>query len=214
MTRSSGSSNALGERNDLESAPVSGPGGDRSPGEKSTMSMLKNSGLRALGTASVAAFALAACGGSGSSNDDLPLLHATISIKSVSKGGVWDSNPVRMTPQELKGTATKYATNPLMVTDVTMTGPTDEAGAPMCNGSNQTLPLAPGNWEFSAALASGTASCVHDIEAEGDREIKFVDGTAGCGGPESAAPPADTMAPAEGETPPADGTAPAQPATG
>jgi hypothetical protein len=82
----------------------------------------------------------------------------------------------------------------------------------MCNGTNKTLPLAPGDWEFSAALASGTTTCVRDIEANGDLEINFVDGTAGCGGPESAAPPADAAAPAEGEVP-ADGTAPA-PATG
>jgi hypothetical protein len=177
------------------------------------MSMLKHSGLAALGTASVAAFALAACGGSGSANDALPLLHATVTIKSVSQGGICESIPVRVTPKELKGEANKYANNRMMVTDVAMTGPTDENGAPMCNGSNQTLPLAPGDWEFSAPLASGTASCVRDIEAGGDLEIKFVDGTTGCGGPEAAAPPADATAPGEGETP-ADGTAPAQPATG
>lgn len=176
------------------------------------MSILKNPGLRALGTASVAAFVLAACSGSGSANDDLPLLHASISIKSVSQGGVCDTIPVRVTPKQLKGTANKYSNNRLMVTDVAMTGPTDEAGAPMCNGTNQTLPLAPGDWEFSAPLASGTTTCVRDIEAEGDRDIKFVDGAPGCGGPESA-PPADAIAPAEGETP-ADGTAPADaPAT-
>lgn len=179
------------------------------------MSMLKNSGLRTLGTASAAAFALAACGGSGSANDELPLLHANISIKSVSQGGVCESIPVRVTPKELKGQANKYSNNKLMVTEVAMTGPTDEAGAPMCNGTNQTLPLAPGDWEFSAALASGTATCVRDIEADGDRDIKFVDGTAGCGGPESALAPSDAMMPAEGETPPSEGeTPPAQPPTG
>jgi len=175
------------------------------------MSMLKNSGLRALGTASMAAFALAACGGSGSANDELPLLHATVSIKSVSQLGACETIPVRVTPKELKGKANKYANNRLMVTDVVMTGPTDENGAPMCNGSNQTLPLAPGNWEFSAPLASGTATCVRDIEADGDRDIKFIDGTVGCGGPESAMPPVETIAPPEGETPPADGTTPPPP---
>jgi hypothetical protein len=171
------------------------------------MSILKHSGLRALGTASVAAFALAACGGSGSANDELPLLHANISIKSVSQGGVCDTIPVRINPKELKGAANKYSNNRLMVKDVPMTGPTDEAGAPMCNGSAETLPLAPGNWEFSAPLASGTATCVRDIEADGDRDIKFVDGTPGCGGPEAAAP-ADATAPAEGEAAPAEGDAP------
>jgi len=178
------------------------------------MSILKQSGLRALGTASVAAFVLAACGGSGSANDELPLLHASITIKSVSQGGVCDTIPVRINPKELKGVANKYANDRLMVKDVPMTGPTDEAGAPMCNGSADTLPLAPGDWEFSAPLASGTATCVRDIEADGDRAIKFVDGTPGCGGPESAMAPADAAAPVEGEAPadgtvPADGTAPA-----
>jgi len=122
------------------------------------MSILKHSGLRALGSASVAAFALAACGGSGSANDELPLLHADVTIKSVSEGGVCDTIPVRVTPKELKGQANKYANNKMMVTDVATTGPTDENGAPMCNGTNKTLPLAPGNWEFSAALASGTTT--------------------------------------------------------
>jgi hypothetical protein len=177
------------------------------------MSFLTHTGLRALGTASVAAFVLAACGGSGSANDELPLLHANISIKSVSQGGVCDTIPVRITPKELKGQANKYANNRLMVKDVPMTGPTDEAGAPMCNGAAETLPLAPGNWEFSAPLASGTTTCIRDIEANGDLEIKFVDGAPGCGGPESALPPAtDPLAPpAEGEAPA--GTEPAPPPT-
>jgi hypothetical protein len=178
------------------------------------MSILKHSGLRALGTAFVAALVLAACGGSGSANDELPLLHADLTIKSVSQGGVCESVPVRVTPKELKGKANKYANNRMMVTEVAMTGPTDEAGAPMCNGSNKTLPLAPGDWEFSAALASATTTCVRDIEAGGDLAIKFVDGAPGCGGPESFAPPVvDPMAPVEGE-PPADPAAPAAPPTG
>ncbi|MBM4218931.1 MAG: hypothetical protein FJ171_04700 [Gammaproteobacteria bacterium] len=183
------------------------------------MSILKYSGLRALGAASVAAIVLAACGsivvracGSGSSNDALPLIRANLSIKAVSQGGVCDIVPVRITPKELRGEANKYANNRMMVTDVTMTGPTDEAGAPMCNGSAPTLPLAPGDWEFSAPLASGTATCVRDIQAAGDLEIRLIDGVAGCGGPEAAADP--LALPAEGEVP-ADGSAPAAaPATG
>jgi hypothetical protein len=178
------------------------------------MSILKNSGLRALGTASVAAFALAACGGTGSANDELPLLRANLSIKAVSQGGVCETIPVRVTPKELRGQANKYANNRLMVADVPMTGPTDEAGAPMCNGSAPTLPLAPGDWEFSAPLASGTTTCVRDIQATGDLEIRFVDGVAGCGGPEAAMAPLDPLAPpAEGEVP-ADGSAPAASTTG
>ena len=176
------------------------------------MSILKHSGLRALGTASVAAFALAACGGSGSANDELPLIRAKLSIKAVSQGGVCETVPVRITPKQLKGKANKYANNRLMVRDVEMTGPTDEAGAPMCNGSGETLPLANGNWEFSAPLASGTTTCVRDIQPDSDLAITFVDGVMGCGGPESTLP-VDPLAPVDPEMP-VDGTAPAEPATG
>jgi hypothetical protein len=163
-------------------------------------------GLRALGTAAAAAIVLAACGGGGSANDKLPLIRANVSVKSVSQGGVCETVPVRITPKQLKGQANKYANNRMMVRDVTMQGPTDEAGAPMCNGTAETLPLAPGDWEFSAPLASGTTTCVRDIQAGGDLDVKFVDGAMGCGGPESAMPatpmtPAEEMAPAEGETP-------------
>ena len=176
------------------------------------MSILKFPGLRALGTASVAVCVLAACGGSGSANGELPLIRANLNIKAVSQGGICEVIPVRITPKQLKGTANKYSNNKMMVTDVTMTGPTDENGAPMCNGSNQTLPLAPGDWEFSAPLASGTTTCVRDIQATGDLEIAFVDGVVGCGGPEAAlAPAVDPLAPpVEGEVP-AEESAPAAP---
>ena len=176
------------------------------------MSILKHSGLRALGTASMAAFALAACGGSGSANDKLPLIRASLSIKAVSQGGVCETVPVRVTPKQLKGQANKYANNRMMVADVTMTGPTDEAGAPMCNGTGQTLPLANGEWEFSAPLASGTTTCVRDIQPDSDLAISFVDGVMGCGGPESAMP-VDPMAPVDPATP-TDDTAPVEPTTG
>ena len=178
------------------------------------MSILKNPGLRALGAASVAVLALSACSG-GSSNDALPLIRANLTVKAVSEGGVCDAIPVRVTPKQLKGQANKYSNNKMMVRDVPMTGPTDENGAPMCNGSTETLPLAPGDWEFSAPLASGTTTCVRDIQATGDLQISFVDGVMGCGGPESALlPPVDPLAPpAEGEVP-VDGTAPTEPAAG
>lgn len=177
------------------------------------MPILKHSGLRALGAASVAAVVLTACGGSGSANDALPLIRASISIKAVSQGGVCETIPVRITPKELRGQANKYSNNRMMVTDVAMTGPTDENGAPMCNGTGETLPLAPGDWEFSAPLASGTTTCIRDIQGDGDLAITFVDGAMGCGGPEAAAPVDPLAPPAEGEMP-ADGTAPVEPSAG
>ncbi len=175
-----------------------------------------------LAAALAATMVLAGCG--GSANDNLPLIKATISVKSVSLGGVCDVVPVRIVPVELRGEANKYANNRMMVTEVPTTGPTDENGAPMCNGSAETLPLAPGDWEFSAPLASDTYKCVRDIQADGDLNIVFIDGIDGCGGPESAAEPSEETTgepgmdempaegdmPAEGEaatgeTPPAEG---------
>ncbi len=175
------------------------------------MSILKHSGLLALGTASMAALALVACSG-GSANDELPLIRATMSIKTVSQGGICESVRVRMTPKELKGKANKYANNNMMVAEVNMTGPTDENGAPMCNGTGETLPLAPGDWEFTVPLASGTTTCIRDVEADGDLAITFVDGVEGCGGngagegmPLEMGEPDDGSVPAEGATEPAAG---------
>jgi hypothetical protein len=161
------------------------------------MSFLKLTGLRALGTASAAAVTLAACSG-GSANDELPLIRATLSVKTVSTGGVCESVRIRMTPKEFIGQANKYANNRMMVAEVHMSGPTDENGAPMCNGTGETLPMAPGNWEFSAPLASGSATCTRNIQADGDLLISFIDGVEGCSANGS---PTDAAMPAEGETP-------------
>ena len=171
------------------------------------MSFLKHSGVSSLCFAAFAAIALAACSG-GSANDDLPLIRATLTIKTVSQGGVCESVPVRISPKELIGQANKYANSKMMVTEVNTTGPTDENGAPMCNGTGETLPMAPGNWEFSAPLASGSATCVRDIEATGDLSIVLIDGVEGCNGPTAAV---EGGTPAEGEAPaaPADPAAPA-----
>jgi hypothetical protein len=175
------------------------------------MPVLKHSGLRALGTAAAVAIVLTACSG-GSANDKLPLIRANLSVKSVSQQGACETVPVKMVPKQLKGQANKYANDHLLVADIEMTGPTDENGAPMCNGTGQTLPLAPGDWEFSAPLASGTTTCIRDIQADGDRDIKFVDGAPGCGGPESVLP-VDPLAPVEGDVP-AEGETPAEAPTG
>lgn len=171
-------------------------------------------GVKVFGLASALALAMgvAGCsGGGGSANDDLPLIKVTLKVKSVSQGGQCETVPVRITPKELSGPANKYSNNKMIVTEVAMTGPTDENGAPMCNGESLTLPLAPGKWEFRAPLPSDMVSCVHDVEAGGDLEVTFVDGVPGCGdaGEGAAAAPA-----ADGAAPAADGAAPAAPADG
>jgi len=169
------------------------------------MSFLKHTGLRALGTAAMAAVVVGGCSG-GSSNDALPLIRATLSVKSVSQGGACESVRIRMSPKELKGKSNKYANNKMMVAEVNMTGPTDENGAPMCNGTGETLPMATGDWEFSAPLASGAVTCTRDIQAEGDLLITFIDGVEGCQGTNGSA--ADPAAPVEGAVP-AEGEQPA-----
>lgn len=172
------------------------------------------SGARAgIAAAAFAALvALAGCG--GSANDALPLIRANVKVKTVSMGGVCDTVPVRITPKELRGEANKYANNRMMVTEVPMTGPTDENGAPMCNGTAETLPLAPGVWEFSAPLRSGTYKCERDIQADGDLLVDFVDGYEGCSGvppePVEEMPVMDESAEGGDGEEPAEGEAPAQ----
>jgi hypothetical protein len=139
--------------------------------------------------AAVAALAVAGCG--GSKNDELPLIRATVSVKTVSFGGTCETVPVRMTPKALSGEANKYSNDNMLVVEITTTGPTDENGAPMCNGTAETLPLAPGVWEFSAPLRSDTYKCERDIQATGDLAINFVDGVEGCGGPVASAEESD-----------------------
>ncbi|MBS1200773.1 MAG: hypothetical protein H6R27_1451 [Proteobacteria bacterium] len=157
--------------------------------------------------AAVAALAVAGCG--GSKNDELPLIRATVTVKTVSLGGTCETVPVRLTPKALSGVANKYANDNMMVVEVATTGPTDENGAPMCNGSAETLPLAPGVWEFSAPLRSDTSKCERDIQAGGDLTIPFIDGVEGCSGvvpapaEDTAATPESGEAPAEGADAPA-----------
>ncbi|MGQ0383725.1 MAG: hypothetical protein ACT4UP_03435 [Gammaproteobacteria bacterium] len=177
------------------------------------MSVLNNPGLRALGAAVAAAVAVSACGGSGSANDALPLIRATLTIKTVSQGGACDSVRVRLSPKELIGESNKYANNRMMVAEVNMTGPTDEAGAPMCNGTGETLPMATGNWEFTAPLASGTATCTRSIQADGDLSIVLIDGVEGCSGAPNGNGGVELEMAPEGASP-AEGAASAEPAAG
>lgn len=149
------------------------------------MNILSGSRRSGLTIAVIAAALVAGCG--GSKNDELPLIRAQISVKTVSYGGTCETVPVRMTPKALSGPANKYANNSMLVAEIQTTGPTDENGAPMCNGAGESLPLAPGVWEFSAPLRSDTYKCERDIQPGGDLGIDFVDGVEGCGGPPSAA---------------------------
>jgi hypothetical protein len=186
-----------------------------STGEQFVMNSLYRSRSGLL-VAATAALVVAGCG--GSANDALPLIRATVSVKTVSYGGTCETVPVRMTPKELSGQANKYANDRMLVIEIETTGPTDENGAPMCNGKAETLPLAPGKWEFSAPLRSDTYKCIQDIQANGDLTVDFVDGVEGCDGaptaveepsqPTVGAPGAEEMpapgqAPAEGAPPPA-----------
>lgn len=157
------------------------------------------------------ALVLAGCG--GSANDELPLIRATITVKTVSMGGVCETVPIRITPVQLSGQSNKYANDKMIVAEIETTGPTDENGAPMCNGSGETLPLAPGKWEFSAPLRSDTYKCVNDIQATGgDLTVDFADGYEGCDGTNVVKQdePQDTVGIPGADEAPAPGAAPAE----
>lgn len=151
------------------------------------MTSFNGSGNGIVLAAAAAVLALAGCG--GSANDALPLIRAAISVKSISTGGECEVIPVRISPVVLHGEANKYANSRLTGIDITMTGPTDENGAPMCNGTGESLPLAPGEWEFSAPLRSGASTCKKEITADGDLNVILIDGIEGCSG----APPEPAM---------------------
>ena len=156
------------------------------------MKILEGFRPRLIGLASTA-LVVAGCG--GSANDDLPLITASVSIKNIAMGGECDTIPVRMVPKTLDEKANKYANARQMVLEVPTEGPTDENGAPMCNGSAETLPLHTGTWEFSAPLRSDTARCERNIQADGDRNIIFIDAVEGCeGAPAQPEPAAEVMA--------------------
>lgn len=155
--------------------------------------------------AAAAVLALAGCG--GSSNDALPLIRVAINVKTISSGGECETIPVRITPIALSGPANKYANNRMMVTDITMTGPSDENGAPLCSGVGESLPLAPGEWEFSAPLRSGPHSCRIQVADAGDAKAIFIDGLEGCSGAPAAPAVGEEMMD-QGEAP-ADEAAPA-----
>ncbi len=146
---------------------------------------------RLIGLAGVA-LVVAGCG--GSANDDLPLISATISVKNIAMGGECETIPVRMVPKALDEKANKYANARQMVVEVPTEGPTDENGAPMCNGTAETLPMHTGTWEFSAPLRSDTGRCERNIQADGDRNIIFIDAVEGCeGAPAESEPAAEEM---------------------
>ena len=144
------------------------------------MTSFNGSGNGIVLTAAAVVLALTGCG--GSANDALPLIRVAISVKSISTGGECEVIPVRISPVALHGVANKYANARLTGTDITMTGPVDENGAPMCNGTGESLPLAPGEWEFSAPLRSGSSSCKKEIAADGDLKVILIDGVEGCSG--------------------------------
>lgn len=144
------------------------------------MTSFNGSGNGIVLAAAAAMLALAGCG--GSANDELPLIRAAISVKAISAGGECETIPVRISPVALHGEANKYSNTRMVVTDITMSGPHDENGAPMCNGTGESLPLAPGEWEFSAPLRSGPASCHKEISDKGDLNVILIDGIDGCAG--------------------------------
>jgi hypothetical protein len=55
----------------------------------------------------------------------------------------------------------------------------------LCRGEKQTIPMAPGIWEFKVQLPSGPLTCERDVQlpaaGQPGQTVSFKDGVEGCG---------------------------------
>ena len=135
------------------------------------------------GTAAVAAaLMLGACGG-GSGGDD-QLIHVLVKIDSITQEGKCDVVSVRSAPKNLAPNPPSLSNAKMFYTEIEMATPPDAGDQPICRGEKQTIPMAPGAWEFKVQLPSGPVSCERDVQmpAEGQPglTVSFKDGDTTC----------------------------------
>ena len=136
------------------------------------------------GTAAVAAaLMLGACGG-GSGGDD-QLIHVMVKVDSITQEGKCDMVSVRSAPKNLAPNPPSLSNSKMFYTELEMAPPAG-AGADnvACVGEKETIPMAPGAWEFKVQLPSGPVSCERDVQlpAEGQPglTVSFKDGDTSC----------------------------------
>jgi hypothetical protein len=124
----------------------------------------------------VAAGGLAACGGGGGDGAG-GLIRATVKLQSITQQGECEATNVKVTPVELAPNPPSMANTREFVTEIKLTKAADNV---TCTGENNTIPMAPGKWKFTANLPSDPASCDRDIATGGNLVVSFKDGELTC----------------------------------
>jgi hypothetical protein len=122
---------------------------------------------------------VAGCGGGGGGGGDgaAGLIRTTINLQSITQQGECEITNVKVSPVEIAPNPPAMANTREFVTNVPLTKGADNV---TCTGSNQTIPMAPGKWKFTANLPSDPVSCDRDIAPGGNLTVNFKDGEAGC----------------------------------
>ena len=135
-------------------------------------------------TAVVAALMLGAC--DGGSGGDENLIHVMVKVESITQEGKCDAVSVRSAPKNLLPNPPSLSNSKMFYTELEMAPPANAAADNVaCQGEKETIPMAPGVWEFKVQLPSGPVTCERDVQlpAEGQAgmTLTFKDGAEGCG---------------------------------
>ena len=132
-------------------------------------------------TVVAAALVLGACdGGSGA---DEQLIYVQVKVESITQEGKCDPGSVRSAPKTLAPNPPSLSNSKMFYTELEMAQATPEDV--FCHGEKQTIPMAPGIWEFKVQLPSGPLTCERDVQLPAADQpgltVTFKDGVEGCG---------------------------------
>jgi hypothetical protein len=129
-----------------------------------------------LAAGALAVSALAGCGGGGGGGNE-GLIRATIKLQTITQQGECEATNVKVTPVQLLPNPPQMSNTREFVTEIKLTKGADNVS---CTGENNTIPMAPGKWKFTANLPSDPATCERDIAAGGNLVVSFKDGENSC----------------------------------
>jgi hypothetical protein len=139
-------------------------------------SQQRRSRLVVLVAGALVAGGLAGCD-SGGQGGNAGLIRATIKLQSITQQGECEATNVKVTPVEILPNPPAMANNREFVTEIKLTKGADGV---VCTGENNTIPMAPGKWKFTANMPSDPATCDRDIAVGGNLVINFKDGESSC----------------------------------
>jgi len=132
-------------------------------------------------TAVVAALMLGACDGGSSGEDNL--IHVMVKVESITQEGKCDPVSVRSAPKNLLPNPPSVSNSKMFYTELEMAQASADDVA--CRGEKETIPMAPGVWEFKVQLPSGPVTCERDVQVAAAGQpgmtLTFKDGVEGCG---------------------------------